>query len=381
MRREEKRRFGTDLQRASAVVFGVHSQSSDSLNRDGKNMLLASLLFVVSVLLSNPVSAISQQQLDPNQVVANPNVTPQAESTLKETSQMVRAVYILGPDDILTVQGNVDEFNTAKLIRVEGDGRVNLPLIGNVSVSGLTLRQAESEIASKLRTYVQDPQVIVQVTAFRSQPVSVLGFVNKPGIQEIQGPRTLVEIISLSGGLQPVAGANIKITRPVEMGKIPLASATLDPSGKLYIAEVNIKAIMNSKNLEENIYILPHDVISVPKAPIIYVMGSVKRSGGFVLGDKETITALEALTLAEGWIPLSAPNNSRIFRLPSSGTDRVQIEMKLTDIVKGKVKDIPLQPEDILYVPGSDSKKIWAKIGSTALSVASGMAIYSTRGY
>ena len=378
---KEERQSNVELQKDPERACGVDQQSLGPLHFLWERKLVAGLFTLALLVLPNSMVVLSQQHLEPIQVdtVGSAATTPQSMNPSPATSQVVRSAYILGPDDVITVQVmDVDEFKDAKPIRVDGDGKINLPLVGNLSVSGLTLSRAESDITTKLKTYVHDPQVIVQVSQFRSQPVSVLGHVNKPGIQEIQGPRTLMEVISLAGGLSPDGAGKVKITRPVQMGNIPLPSTTLDPTGKFNTAEVDIKAIMNSENLTENIPILPHDVITVPKAPIVYVLGAVKRSGGFVLGDKETITVMQAVSLSEGWIPLSAPNKAKVLRL-SKANERTEIAMDLKALLEGKLPDMPMQPEDILYVPDSQSKRIWAKIGTTALSITSGVVIYSTR--
>src|SRR5208337_3140684 len=118
------------------------------------------------------------------------------------------------------------------------------------------------------------------------QPISVLGQVATPGIHQMRGRKTLFEVISEAGGLKPDAGSTIKITRRKENGPIPLPTAASDSSGEFNVAEVSIRDVMEARNPQENIAGKAYDVITVPKAKLVYVIGSVKHSGGFVLSER-----------------------------------------------------------------------------------------------
>src|SRR5262249_583417 len=148
-------------------------------------------------------------------------------------------------------------------------------MVGRVHVAGLTVQQTEQQLNKDLSKYIRDPQVVVNVSEIRSQPVSVLGAVNTPGVHQIQGHKTLLETLSQAGGIRQDAGYNERITGQVEWGCIPLPGATLDQSGRFMVAELNLQKIMEAKNPAENIQIFPHDVITVPKADMVYVIGEV----------------------------------------------------------------------------------------------------------
>mgnify|MGYP003352160133 CR=1 FL=1 len=166
-----------------------------------------------------------------------------------------------------------------------------------------------------------------------------------------------------------------KITRKIEYGAIPLPSAKTDPTGQFSVADVNIKKIINAQNPQENIQIEPFDVISVPKAELVYVVGNVKRSGGIVLGDREKVTALQALAMADGLDKEAAGNKARILRRPPGGGERQEILVLLSDIMKGRKSDVPMEPDDILYVPSSFGKRLGNKGLEAAISVGTGIAI------
>src|SRR5215472_13541040 len=107
----------------------------------------------------------------------------------------VRSTYLLGPDDELAISAPELEVTPGKTVRVDGDGDVQVPLTGRVHVAGLTVQQSEKEINKRLTQYIRDPQVSVDVRELRSQPASVLGAVNTPGIHQVQGRKTLLEMI------------------------------------------------------------------------------------------------------------------------------------------------------------------------------------------
>src|SRR4029077_9141483 len=169
-----------------------------------------------------------------------------------------------------------------------------------VHVAGMTVEQAEQKLNNLLRKYIRDPQVVVNVTQVHSEPVSVLGAVNSPGVHQGQGYKTLLEMLAQAGGVRPDAGYSIRITRRLEWGCLPLPNAQVDSTGHFSVAEVNLKQIMNAKNPQDNIQVLPNDVITVPKAETVYRNRRFKTSGGFGLDRKPALPVLQALSLAEG---------------------------------------------------------------------------------
>jgi polysaccharide export outer membrane protein len=284
--------------------------------------------------------------------------------------------YILGPDDQITVRALDVEEISEKPVRVDMRGFISLPLIGRLRAAGLTAEQLESEIAARLRKYLTAPDVSVAVTEFRSQPVSVLGAVGNPGVLQLQGRKSLFEILSMAGGLKPEAGNTINITRQKQWGPIPLKSAKPDPTGQFTVAEVSVRSVMDAKNPEENIQILPNDVISVPKADIVYVIGSVRRAGGFPLNERETITVLQALSLAEGLERTAAPKSAKILRMTPGNSARTELPVNLKKILAGESSDVPLQADDILFVPNSAAKSASLRTVEAAIQITTGIIIW-----
>jgi polysaccharide export outer membrane protein len=313
-------------------------------------------------------------------VGAAAQVPSQAESSeLKaKCGSTVRSTYLLGPDDQLNVSGPELSELSNKPVRIDGDGDVQVPLAGRVQVSGLTVEQTELKLNKVLSKYIRDPQVMVNVAEVRSQPVSMVGAVNTPGVHQVQGHKTLLEMLALAGGVRSDAGYSIRITRQLEWGCIPLPKTELDPSGRFSVAEVNLKQIMEGKDPEENIQIFPHDVISVPKAEMVYVTGEVKRSGGFVLGEHQSISVLQALSLAEGLNGAADARHARILRLKHDADQREELKVDVKDVLSGKKPDMALLGDDILFIPSSTGKKAALRALEAAIQTGTGLAIWRT---
>jgi polysaccharide export outer membrane protein len=305
----------------------------------------------------------------------SPTVAAPNQQQAKCDSQ-IRSTYLLGPDDQLEISGPELTDLTSKPVRIDGEGDIAVPLAGPVHVAGLTVQQTEQELDKALSKYIRRPQVVVNVAEVRSQPVSVLGAVNSPGVHQVQGHKTVLEMLAQAGGIRQDAGYSIRITRQLEWGCIPLPSAKLDASGKYSVAELNLRKIMDAKTPEENVQIFPHDVISVPKAEMVYVIGEVKRSGGFVLGEHQSISVLQALSMAEGLNAGADPRHAKILRLQPEADQRVEVAVDVKDALNGKKPDTPMQGEDILFIPGSTGKKAALRGLEAAIQTGTGLAIW-----
>jgi polysaccharide biosynthesis/export protein len=299
-----------------------------------------------------------------------------ADASKAVCSTQVRSTYLLGPDDELAISGQELDLPPTKTLRVDGEGDVQIPMVGRVHVAGLTVQQSEKEIDKRLSTYIRDPQVELDVRELRSQPVSVLGEVNQAGVHQVQGHKTLLDMISLAGGIRQDAGYSIRITRQTDWGCLPLPNATVDPSGRYSVGQVNLQDIMNAKTPEQNIQILPHDVITVPKAELVYVTGDVKKSGGFVLGEHQTVSVIQAVALAEGLNSTADKKHTKILRLQPGSDQRVEIAVDLKSILENKTGDVPLQGNDILFIPTSTGKKVALRTIEAVIQTGSGLAVY-----
>jgi polysaccharide export outer membrane protein len=299
-----------------------------------------------------------------------------AGQTGAANQESLQTLYKLGPDDQLTIRVlNLEEIGTDSY-RIDSQGNIDVPLIGKIHAGGLTVDDLQGEIKQRLTKELKAPTVTVSIKEFRSQPVSVLGAVITPGVHQVHGPTTLFEVLSAAGGLKQDAGNTIHIIRRKDAGMIPLPGARPDGTGKFYVAELKVRSVMEGKNPEDNILVMPEDVISVPKGEMVYVVGAVHRPGGFVLNEKETISILEALSLAEGIDRGAGPSKARILRLDATGNSRTQIPVDVTKILAGKSADVPLIANDVLFLPTSASKNAALRAVEAAITVGTGVAIY-----
>ncbi len=281
--------------------------------------------------------------------------------------------YALGPGDQLEVFVlDLPELDN-RHVTVDLRGGINLPTVGRLDAAGLTTEQLEAAIEAKLERYLVQPDASVSILEMRSQPVSVLGSVHSPGVYQIQGRKTLFELLSMAGGLTQDAGYQINITRNLKWGRLPLPGAVDDASGQYSTATVASEDLISGANPAANILVKPEDVISVPKGEIIYVIGAVLRPGGFVMNERETVSALEILALAQGLDPTAKGGDAKVMRLVPGSIDRNEIPVNLSGILKGKEMDISLQKDDILFVPSS----AWKTFGFRALNATANSAGYA----
>jgi polysaccharide export outer membrane protein len=286
--------------------------------------------------------------------------------------------YVLGPDDQIVIRAIDAPEISDKPILIGTNGNITLPLIGRVEAGGLTVEQLETELNTRLKKYVRDPQVAVTVAESRSHPVSVFGAVTKPGVVQLQGKRTLYEVLSMAGGPSENAGPTLTVTRRRENGDIPLPSAMLDPTGQFSVAELNVQEILEGKNPATNIEIKPNDVISVSEATssMVYVVGDVQRAGAFTLGGRQSISVLSALALAGGLGRTAKPEKARIIRSVPGETRHREIAVNIKHILAGRAEDIGLRPQDVLVVPTSSRKVFATYFVPTAVTSVVAAAIY-----
>ena len=238
--------------------------------------------------------------------------------------------YALGENDLvkITVYKNDDLTTVA---RINGDDKIRMPLIGDVTVGGLTVPEAEKKIAGRLADgFLVNPSVSVFIEEYHSKKVTILGEVGKPGLYELMGDATLLEIISKAGGLTEKAGDEVLIKR------------VSGPEGKekrSYI-RVSLKDLTEKGKLSANIMIQDKDSIFITKSGFIYVTGQVKNPGAFKY--EEGTTVMKAIALAQGLTDKAAPGRTEIIRKKGGTEDSIKADMKTS-----------VQPEDLISVPES----------------------------
>jgi polysaccharide export outer membrane protein len=335
-------------------------------------------LLTTSFLLASPQAPVPQTPEQPAQ--AQPAASVRTQMTPEKPAQPVQAEdishYLLGPDDQLKIWALGIEEITDKPVRVDPNGDIDLPVVGKVHARGLTLEQVKGELLQRLAKEVLKPQVSVEIVDFGSQPVSVMGAVNHPGVFQLRGRKTLMEVVSTADGLRPDAGPRVNISREVQYGPIPLPGAKPDPTRKYSIAEVGVKELLAGENPSENILMLPHDVVTVPVAEAVFVMGEVKKPGEVPLKSNAGMSVLQALASAEGLGPTPAPQSAKIVRIVPGTNERKEIPVDLKKVIAGTAEDVSMRPNDILVVPPSGPKKVAYRAIEAAIQTATGVVIW-----
>jgi polysaccharide biosynthesis/export protein len=293
----------------------------------------------------------------------------------QETPVVERANVILGTDDQIAVRALGIEEIDGKTARIDPQGNIDVPLIGRIKAAGLTIEQLEVAISEQLRKYVREPHVTVTIAEYKSETASVLGAVNTPGVYSLTATTTLPQVLSKAGGLRNDAGNKVELTRRREAGAIPLDSAKVDASGSFSTAEVKLRPLIEAQAPEQNIQVKNGDVISVPRGELVYIVGAVRKPGGFVLNERESLTALQAVSMAEGLEKTSSPQRAKILRAGATA-ERQEIPVDLGRIISGQSEDVPLLANDILVVPTSGAKAAFYRSMEALVQAGVGVAVY-----
>jgi polysaccharide export outer membrane protein len=251
---------------------------------------------------------------------------------------------------------NVPELSTKARIGSSGD--VYLPLIDYVHLADLTVEEAQALIQKRLEDggFVRSPHVTIFIDESASQGVTILGEVARPGIYPALGNRKLYDLISAAGGFAQTAGRKVSIIRQ-----------------RTQVAPITVNLPRNlADDLEDNIDILPGDTITVPRAPIIYVVGDVGHPTGLLI-DNGSLTVLQALALAGGTNHTAKMGGTCIIRKGPSGM--VETKVPLKKMLEAKAPDITLQADDILFVPLSGVRVAAGRGFEAAMGAATGLAV------
>jgi polysaccharide biosynthesis/export protein len=172
------------------------------------------------------------------------------------------------------------------------------------------------------------------------------------------GARRLYDVISAAGGFSARAGKTVTITHRDLPQKPITITIDADPA----------------KSVSSNVEVQPGDTIMVSKAGLVYVVGDVGRTGGFIMDNNERITVLQVLAMAQGVNRSAAMGAARIIRRTPQGPTEVRIPLK--QMMAAKANDMEMQPEDILFIPGSAAKNVVKRSMESVMQVATSLAIY-----
>ena len=291
----------------------------------------------------------------------------QQDSESAAPSTIAPQDYRIGPEDVLAISvTDAPEFSGK--FRVNQSGYLVMTSLPTpVKAAGLTPTELSNELRKSLEDakLYRDPTVNVFVEEYRSQSVTVVGAVTKPGLYPLQKRTTVIQAVS-EAGLLPTTG-----------NRITLISAKADAGATQTAQTFELGKLMSGKDPSVNVEVRDGDVINVATADVVYVVGAVTKPGGFVQQDRSTaVSALQAIALAEGFTSVAAQHNSLIIRRNPDGTARENIPIDLGKIMSGKQGDILLEANDILFVPQSGTKQTLRVMGQIGMAAVNGVAFY-----
>ena len=390
-------------------------------------VVLSAMLFLAPGLRSQDISVAGTPQQTNDRIKELANIP---KSQIHD--------YVIGDGDLLSISV-FDVPELTRDVRVSQTGTISIPLVPvRLEVTGLTEVQAEHKISEVLESngLVSHPEVGVVVKEHKSQPITIVGAVSHPMVYETDHPVTLLEVIAQAGGVSNDAGDTaiishkrgatfVEVPNPTstaptqppgtgepanpnapvdaapaapqdnnsasstsfpsaeEMAKNPVPSANsntapasdqmLHPSNTVTI---NLEELLENGDMRNNIPLQAGDVVTVPHAGIVYVLGSVNRPGGFVIAnDRTQLTAMKVLTLAGGLTRIAKASHSYIIRQDQQGK-QTETEIDLKKILQFQAEDLPMHASDILYVPEDRVKEIVLQTIALTVALGTSVAIY-----
>ena len=300
-----------------------------------------------------------------------------------QTVAQDRRSYIIGPGDEISIHVLDSTDFPDKPLKVDPDGQIALPLIGRIQAAGKSVSEIETDLTDKLRTYILSPQVSVNITDFGSQPVTVLGEVVAPGVYQLSGAKPLAQVIAMAKGLAPDAGGKITVAshaREMSAAKgafrVSFNSADAPEVGDPVVTEVAVADLLSSSGTAAATIIHPYDVITVSKSRLIYVIGEVHKAGGFALGNRQSVSVLEAISMAEGTLPSALPQHAKLLRREANSEQRVETPIDLKSILAGKGDNMLLYPDDVLIIPKNALRAVALRSIEAAIALGTGIAIW-----
>ncbi len=321
--------------------------------------------FAIFVLAAGLAGSVCAQQ----QAVASQ--TTESQATTAASSQESHATShgaeeTLGPGDLISLVV-YDSPELSRNFRVDEEGGLRLPMLRqHIQVAGLTMDECENAIAGALANeqVMVNPIVSVSVTEFHSRPISVVGAVRTPSTFQASSSMTLLDAITRAGGMTDNAGSEIQISHQ---------PSSEHPGAVGLVERVPAKSLQDPASNSANIVLQGGDIVRIPQAGQVYMVGNVKHPGPFYITNNSEMTMMRALSIAGG-LDSFASHTAYIYRSDKDDQHKSEIPIKLNKILARKAPDVPLYADDMVYIPNrplaANSMKA-LEITGAALGIAS----------
>jgi len=314
-------------------------------------------IFAILVLAACLAGAVSAQpQSDAGQ-------TAESQPTIAASSQENHAgthatEETLGPGDLISLVV-YDSPELSRNFRVDEEGGLRLPMLRqHIQVAGLTMDECENAIAAALvnEQVLVNPIVSVSVTEFHSRPITVVGAVKSPSTFQASSSMTLLDALTRAGGMTDNAGSMILISHQ---------SSSEHPGLAGLVERVPAKSLQDPASNSANIVLQGGDIVRIPQAGQVYMVGTVKHPGPFYITNNTDMTMMRALSIAGG-LDAYASHTAYIYRSDKDDQHKTEIPVKLSKILARKAPDVPLYADDMVYIPN----RTFAANGMKTLEVA-----------
>ena len=377
---------------------------------------------IALVLVFHNGSGVAAQDIS---IVGTQQDTNAKIRSLGETAKAAPREYTIGNGDLLSI-AVFDVPELTRDVRVSQNGTISIPLVPTrLHVTGLTEVQAEQLITDVLEAngLVSHAEVGVSVKEHRSRPITIVGAVQHPMVYEADHSVTLLEVLAEAGGVTNDAGETVIVTRAHAATFVPVATPAALPEAAPgagtrndnsstpsekgpdtqqgasasttsganeagfptatdgstqpgNLITINLNDLLETGDTRNNIPLQAGDVVTVPHAGIIYVLGAVNRPGGYVLSnDRTQLTTLKVLSLAGGNTRVAKMDHAVIVRKDSQGK-QTETEVDLSKVIKMQAEDLTLRPSDVLYIPEDKTKSVLIQAAQISLAVGTAVAIY-----
>jgi len=259
------------------------------------------------------------------------------------------AAYRVGPGDVLDIKV-YDDPDLSGLVTVQYAGDISFPLLGDVPVDGMTVKAVQETLVTLLaKDYLVDPQVIVRVKEHRSQWVTLVGEVIRPGKYYLQGSKSLLDLLTEAGGFTAGASGEVVVTR-LGGGSGPSSTRSME-DGDQESESVRLFLSPEQSAAEQqgalSLTLRHGDIVTATSTQFFYISGEVKKPGSYPI--TAGLTILKAVSVAGGLTKFGGKSKVEILRKQQDGASR-RIRVDLEDIERGKKPDVPLEAEDIVKV-------------------------------
>lgn len=324
------------------------------------NRRMAALLSIATLMLTAAISVAAQS------TETNTNSTPPQVALMTANEDR----YRIGPGDVLDIRILNRPNLSRDAVRVEGNGVIRMPLIDSeIQAACKTEGELAKEIAELYTKFYRKPQVDVFIKEYHSRQVAVIGAVNEQARFELQRRVRLLDLLTYAKGPSAKAGQTINIVHAppalVCPGTVQREDTALFQSFKL--------SDTLTGNPKANPYIEPGDIVTLPEANMVYVVGNVYLPLSIPL--KEPVTLSRAVAMAGGVKQDSKKDKVRIVRQEPGSTTSKEIVVDLNAIEKKRAEDIALLPNDIVEVPTSGTKSFMRSLLGTVAPAVSQLPV------